>query len=541
MNTRDISEVIENAQAPVVPRDRHDREDRALPRLDAADRDLSRITDAAWEALQAGNELPSLFRSGGAIVRIERDEAGQPVIRTVTEDRMRYTLGKVVRWYRRSRSGSDDPALPPGYVVKNVLATPDPPLPILDGIITAPAYAASGRLHSTPGYSSDTRLFYFRRHDLECLDIPHFPTAADVEWAKNLLLDDLMEEFPFTGDAERAHALTLLLQPFVRSMIDGPTPIYLVEKPTPGTGGTLLVNVLTFVFTGGVPTVMTEGKDDDEWRKRITAEIRGGSTVIFIDNLQRRLASPTLAAAISALQWKDRLLGKSDTGSWPVRNIWVATGNNPGVSNEIARRTIRIRLDTGMAQPWLRDRFRHPDLLRWAREQRSELVRAALTLIQSWIKGGAPPADCTLGTFESWAAVMGGILEAAEIPGFLGNLESFYQESDTESASWRAFLAAWWVEHQDHQVKVSQLHDIATQLDPPLELGTSSEQSQKSRLGKRLSRMRDRPFQLDDGTAVIVTAAGTFRRATLWQLRLAAPAGGGPVTSSSTPVSEAED
>ena len=31
-----------------------------------------------------------------------------------------------------------------------------------------------------------------------------------------------------------------------RALIDGPTPLHLVEKPTPGTGATLLVDVLTF-------------------------------------------------------------------------------------------------------------------------------------------------------------------------------------------------------------------------------------------------------------------------------------------------------
>ena len=34
-----------------------------------------------------------------------------------------------------------------------------------------------------------------------------------------------------------------MLLPFVRELIDGPTPLHLIEKPTPGTGGTLLATV----------------------------------------------------------------------------------------------------------------------------------------------------------------------------------------------------------------------------------------------------------------------------------------------------------
>ena len=43
----------------------------------------------------------------------------------------------------------------------------------------------------------------------------------------------------------------------------------------------------------------------------------------------------------------------------------AATGNNPEFSKEMARRLLRIRLDTHLERPRQRAEFRHPDLNTW--------------------------------------------------------------------------------------------------------------------------------------------------------------------------------
>ena len=120
--------------------------------------------------------------------------------------------------------------------------------------------------------------------------------------------------------------------------------------------------------------------DDDEWRKRITAQLREGHAVILIDNVTRPLDSGVLAAALTATMWTDRLLGKNETVRVPVRCVWLVTANNPVVSTELARRFVRIRLDPKVDRPWQREGFRHADLRGWAVAHRGDLVAAALTL-----------------------------------------------------------------------------------------------------------------------------------------------------------------
>ncbi len=106
--------------------------------------------------------------------------------------------------------------------------------------------------------------------------------------------------------------------------------------------------------------------------------------------------------------------------------------------------------------------------------------------------------------FEDWAQVMGGILSVAGIPDFLGNLNEFYNESDTEGTAWRAFAASWWVkfgDDYDHvaEAKVADLHAMIVANGLSLPLGDKGDQSQKIRLGKLLNEARDRTFNVEIG------------------------------------------
>ena len=124
----------------------------------------------------------------------------------------------------------------------------------------------------------------------------------------------------------------------------------------------------------------------------------------------------------------------------------------------MARRSIRIRLDAGVEHPWERKDFKYPNLKGWADEHRSQLVRAALILIRAWVVAGMPRwCAKSLGSYEQWSAVMGGILENAGIEGFLGNLAEFYEVADVEGACWALFVEKWWEKFDQKAVGVGEL------------------------------------------------------------------------------------
>ena len=491
----------------------------AIPTLRADEGDLARSVERVWSLLMASNRTPWVFRFAGQPTWVVPDDEGRPVATAISEERLRHMLARLAHWKKLNGKGELVAAPPPIAVVKSVLATPDPALPVLVGIVNTPVFGRGGTLLTTPGYHPDARLLYAPTPGFVVPTIPVKPSAAEVAAARNLLCEDLLGDFPFVGPAEMAHVIALLLLGFLRGMIDGPTPLHLIEKPSPGSGATLMVDAVATILTGSGASVMTEGRDDDEWRKRVTAKLRQIPAIVLIDNLRAKLDSSAVAAALTAPFWEDRILGASEMARLPIRCLWIATGNNPEFSNEMARRLLRIRLDPHEERPWQRTGFRHPDLMTWVRANRPRLVAACLTLCQAWIAAGKPRGARTIGSFENWAHVVGGVLEVAGIPGFLGNLDEMMEASDSEGAGWSAFIAAWWDRFGTAEVGAADLFDVTLFCDPAPPITGHTDRAQKTSFGIAIKKMRDRVFRVGDLTLRLVQA-GTFRRAVKWQLKV---------------------
>lgn len=491
--------------------------DTSPPLIRADEGDLALAVEKAWSLLLASNRTPWLFRYASGLTWVVPDDEGRPVAIALSDERLRHMLARLGNWRRLNAKGELVPAHPPTLLVKSVLATPDPGLPVLVGIVNTPVFGRQGRLLTTPGYHPDARLLYCPAHGFEVQAIAERPSAQELSAARALICEDLLGDFPFVSLSEQAHAVALLLLGFLRAMIDGPTPLHLIEKPSAGTGATLIVDAIATILTGSGASVMTEGRDDEEWRKRVTAKLRQIPSIVLIDNLRQKLDSSAVAAALTAPFWEDRILGASEMARLPVRCVWIATGNNPEFSNEMARRIVRIRLDAHVERPWQRAGFRHPDLMTWVRANRARLVAAALTLCQAWIAAGRPRGTRTIGSYENWAQVLGGVLELAGIEGFLGNIEELMEASDAEGAVWRSFVSAWWDRFGTAEVGTNDLYETALTCEPPLPLGSGNDRSQRIRLGKALGRLRDRVFQL---RSVLVRAeiCGTLHGAQRWRL-----------------------
>ena len=489
------------------------RTDATLPVIDAGQQDLQIITDQALKALLAANaDNPRIFLHGGP-VRIEADnETGHIVAKELTPDRLRHELARVAIWLKFSEEG-EHPAKPPWDVVRDILATPGLPFPVLNTITAAPVYSPNGILETAEGYHVASKTYYAPPPGCNIPPVAANPSKRDVERARNLILLDLLADFPFAEDSDRAHAVGLLLLPFVRPMIRGCTPLHLIEASSQGAGKGLLASVLVYPALGRSIGIIPPPRDDEELRKALTARLREGRHAVLLDNVYT-LNSAILAAALTAEVWDDRLLGKNETVTFPIRWVWIATGNNAIVSTDIARRSVRIRLMPAEERPWLREDFKHPDLRGWTKEHRGELIWAALTLIQAWIAAGKPAATAKpLGSFEEWTRVIGGILEYAGISGFLANALEFYDTADIEGTIWRQFVNAWWEKFRDQPVKVSDLFPLAVELDG-FDLGKgATERAQKTAFGMKLARQRDRIFG-----DYRIEAAGTYQRAQMWRL-----------------------
>lgn len=296
----------------------------------------------------------------------------------------------------------------------------------------------------------------------------------------------------------------------MRSVIADRVPGTVAESPTPGTGKDQLVRKSWVAALGDEPATIPEARDDDEWRKQFTTTFLSSPSAILISNVNRKLDSGHYARALTQPRWDDRLLGGNKEVSVPIRAVIAVTANNPMLSPELARRHIRIRLDAGIEQPWLRSGFRH-DLEKWTAEHRAELAWAYLTLVRHWFAQGQPKGTQKLGNYERWSEVIGGILGAADIPGFLGNLDAFYEAVDSESDGWRAFTELWWTVFQDRPVRANELFSLLQDAE-----GIEADTSRA--LGRQLSKHRDMTF------GKLRIKAGTLQHGNArWRLERAFP------------------
>jgi putative DNA primase/helicase len=146
-----------------------------------------------------------------------------------------------------------------------------------------------------------------------------------------------------------------------------------------------------------------------------------------------------------------------------------------------------------------------------------------LTIARHWIANGSPRGEQTLGMFEDWTAVMGGILETAGVPSFLANLQELYERADAEGQEWREFVRMWWAKFGTQDVKVSDLFDIVASQSTGLYLPQRTEQGQNTRLGMILRQKRDQRYVLDlgdEGIEVKLEFVGNVQSANRWRLVL---------------------
>jgi hypothetical protein len=489
------------------------------PTVCKSGRQLDELARDAIDAIVAYNQnsphAPILYVRGGLLVYLCTDENGNMIARQVTPAVMLRILADVAIWTeaRKDKKGNlnEYDAQPTAAVAGYILSMAEWPMfPTLAGIVSGPIFTPEGLLHAHQGYSAQSK--FYNAAEIPIGDTA--PTPANMAAARALIMDDLLVDFPFVDQASRANAVALLLLPFVRQLVHGQTPMHLIDAPDAGTGKGLLADLLGIVATGQPLDAVQACRDDDEWRKRISAALLMGNQHLFIDNIPQGsdFGSGALASALTQEFYTDRLLGTNDTIRIRVRSIWCASGNNVVPTTEIARRCVWIRLDANAERPHERTGFKHPFVRNWAQENRGALVTAVITLINAWMLAGRPDYDGKLlGSYEKWTTLVGGLLQHIGIGGFLGNHAELMQSGTSDHAPLAAFVEEWFKLYGQTETESGKLFKIASYPDDdrgnlvddrrnPAEwlnilsaqLGSGKQQSRSVKLGNLLKKYKDR-------------------------------------------------
>src|SRR5262249_430804 len=93
-------------------------------------------------------------------------------------------------------------------------------------------------------------------------------------------------DFPFLEMSDLAGVIAATLSPIARHAVGGCVPLFAMRAPTPATGKTLLVDIVSILGTGRPAARMTMPKSDTEFRKVVLAIALEGAPAVLLDNVE---------------------------------------------------------------------------------------------------------------------------------------------------------------------------------------------------------------------------------------------------------------
>ncbi|NMM13196.1 MAG: hypothetical protein HHJ17_06615 [Rhodoferax sp.] len=321
----------------------------------------------------------------------------------------------------------------------------------LEAVCTAPILRQDGSILDTPGHDEKTGLLYVTS-EINPPTVPQSPTETAALDALALLWHPF-RKFPVVDPVSVGVLISALIAAALRPSL--PTcPAYGFDAPSAGTGKTLIAKCVAAMCTGGDVSVMPPAKDEDEWRKRLFAGLRGGDTVLLLDNVREPLGNAAIDSFITSPSFKDRILGESTTQELPNKALFLITGNNLMLTGDTHRRVLIVRLDAQQEQPFTREFAFNPQAE--VIKNRQPMVVAALTIVRAYITAGRPKAaPGRIASFEVWDDLVRQPLcwlqslvtasDRTDLPNFADPAESITrsESENPDQAKLAAMLNAW--------------------------------------------------------------------------------------------------
>ena len=353
-----------------------------------------------------------MYRFAGELVFLKSNEnftdENRPCveIQRVSTERLRGVLARKVDFTRRSSKDEVQAKDIPVEHVRTFLGSTDwNGIPRLRGVIDHPILLPGGRVLSKPGYDEETGWYLNITEYLNSWDWDTQITRQDAQRALERLYE-LLKDFPFVSECDWSAFLAALLTPLARPAINSFVPMHILSANTPGTGKTLLCDVIGMLVTGRSMPRQSQ-VSDLEFEKRITATLAGGGRTLLIDNVSEALGGDSLDTLLTCHEWRGRILGKSQTCTLENNLSLYATGNNVQFKGDLNRRVVVIRLESPLERPEEKIGFQIPNLLDHIRTNRWELLRDCFIILKSYSDAGSPSQrGVNFGGFDSWARVV---------------------------------------------------------------------------------------------------------------------------------------
>jgi hypothetical protein len=324
---------------------------------------------------------------------------------TIVDDLLSHQLGSIIQYYDHKRK----PINPKSELINDVINLvkeesknkPKNGFREITATSDIPFLRSDGTVCDKEGYDEQSKVFLLE--DYSYLNIPENPSIDEVKQALQFIWD-LIKTFNFDSKVSMSVYLAeLLTVPSRKSMPVSPGCAF--DAPTSGSGKTLLAHLVSILVIGKKFSVMPPTKSEEEKRKALLSLLIDNTQLFCIDNIKGAYESSSLEAFLTAPEFTDRVLSKSEMKTLPNRCMTLFTGNNINFKGDLNRRILKVRIDTGCERPYERD-FDF-DIKQYFIDNRIRIISQLLTIIRGYMTSGAGRITKTgMGSFEEWDRIV---------------------------------------------------------------------------------------------------------------------------------------
>jgi hypothetical protein len=348
------------------------------------------------------------FRRGGAVVKLDRDDDGEPILRPLrpaTLPTAFETVAKLVKWRATGDGGGElAPATCPESTAKLILASDAfldslPPIRLLS---RCPVLVErGGTLIPVVGYDRESGVL------ASGSPLP----VVTVDEARSLLIG-MVADFQFATEADKSRALAAIITPAMvhGGLLHGRAPVDLSEANASQTGKGYRNKLTAAVYRQVVAPVTQKARGVGSLEESFNSRLIDGACFIALDNIRGKIDSPAIESFLTEDRYSARVPYSGDVEIDPRRIGLMLTSNKAEVTRDLANRSSVVRIlkrDEGHQFAT----FPEGDILDHVRAHQPKYLAAVFAILREWHRRGCPRTRDGRHDFRRWAQSLDWIVQ----------------------------------------------------------------------------------------------------------------------------------
>lgn len=359
------------------------------------------IKETAGELGELLSATQLFFVRGGAVVRLDQDVDGLPMLREVKPAALASDFETVATLAKVNNAGQVAPATCTESAAKLIgaAATFRDALPPIHVLTRCPVLIErDGGLVQVCGYDRESGTM-----------AGGDPAVDDVSLSDARdLLNELVADFRFPSDADRARALAAFLTPalVLGSLLPARAPIDLAEADASQSGKGYRMRLKSAVYGETVKNI-TQKRDGGVggMEESFNAALIRGACFICLDNIRGKIDSPAIESFLTEDTYNARCAYSANMEIDPRRVVLMMTSNKADVTTDLANRSACVRI-LKQVDGYTFRRYSEGDILDHVRANQPRFLGAVFAVIRAWYAAGRPRTNETRHDFRRWAQTL---------------------------------------------------------------------------------------------------------------------------------------